>query len=1160
MQSSPAVNNADPALSESTVATPEVTADLRHADLHSTLDVDEVPDAPRTNEPPRLPVIERNRYGVLGEVGQGGVGKVFSAHDARLDRVIALKELRYGSRTAELRFLREALMTARLQHPAIVPIYEAGRWPSGEPFYAMKLVSGQTLLEAIAARTKLEDRLTLVPHVLTVADAIAYAHAKRIIHRDVKPTNIVIGEFGETLVIDWGLAKDLANKDADDDAALPKEVGAADKEPFTDLTLAGAIVGTPGYMSPEQAHGIVVDERADVYALGAVLYHVLAGTPPYDGTDATEIVKSVLVGPPKPIEQRAKGAPLDLLAIVNKAMARDLEIRYRTASELAEDLRRFQTGQIVAAHRYSTPERFWRFVKRYQAAVIVFAIAFVFSTTGAIFSIQRIVDAQRRAERGQSEAIISEQRAIARADELTLAQARASLEQDPTKSIALLKSLSPQWSRWGAVRTLAADAASRGIARILRGHSAPVQDFVFSPDGQMGVSVGDDRRVLLHDLRNGQTRSLMTHTDAVWRAAFSPDGKFLATSGRDKQIHVWDFATNQERIFEGHTAPVTFVVFSPDGAYLASRGFQEMVRLWDVATGHSRVLSRTKESRKNERGCVAFSPDGKSIAFADEGGVVLEDIASGQRRFFGEIAPGGVEIAFSPDGSRIVTGAEDGNVRLWDVMAGKSDFLYAHAGVRAPVVGFAGSGAYVVSGGTTGTVHRWDIAMASLEVLGTHGGYIERMAVSRDGNDVVTAGADGTVRVWHVATGESQVFRGFTGRATAAAISPDGLTLAGASTDTTVRLWKNLPSPAVASVGPIHWVAFAADGSSAATLGEDGIVRKTRFDASDKVSSVSATKWNGPINHATPPPALMSTEPPFVYSSNGRRIAAAYHDGTIRIFSDDNKDPVVLESGTDEAFDIDFSPDGKWIVAGYRGGTVRLWDIDDKRAVAITSHHDDVRAVAFSPTGKTIASGAMDGTLRVTDVVVREPKNLEGHRGPILHVAFAPNGSTLISASHDRTFRIWNVQTGESTVHELMGNAVRRLRLFPDGKTFATTHGNNEVLFWNTHTGATAGSLRGDTPEFVDMAIAPDGKRLVTGVQNGTLWVWDLASQQGRPLGPHDGNGPIVGFGRDGRNIVAVNFDGTIEQWPDDLPTDADALRAWLDAATPETIESIDAK
>jgi tRNA A-37 threonylcarbamoyl transferase component Bud32 len=441
-----------------------------------------------------LPPAEANRYDVSGEFAHGAIGRILHARDRKLNRPVAIKELIFPGGTVEARFVTEALVTARLQHPSIVPVYDAGRWESGEPFYAMKFVSGRSLADVIAGTKTLRERLALLPHVLAVAEAIAYAHTERVIHRDLKPANVLIGDFGETVVIDWGLAKDLSQEGGPEPV-----VAMAPANADSSLTHQGMVVGTPAYMPPEQAAGRPVDERADVYSLGAILYHVLAGTRPYDSGSSAQVIDQVVRGPPTPLAERQKGIPADLLAIVAKAMARDPAQRYATARELAEDLRRFQTGQIVGAHVYSLGERFRRFVQRYRAAVAVTAVALLLLIGVGTVSFVRIVAERDRAERKQTEAEAAQrdaesarQQALERADELTLLHARISVDRDPNDAITWLRSLSPGFGRWTAVRTIAADAQARGFAVVLRGHTQTVDDVVFTPDDRYLITTSDD--------------------------------------------------------------------------------------------------------------------------------------------------------------------------------------------------------------------------------------------------------------------------------------------------------------------------------------------------------------------------------------------------------------------------------------------------------------------------------------------------------------------------------------------------------------------------------------------------------------------------------------------------------------------------------------------
>jgi len=365
-------------------------------------------------------------YRILGLIGRGGMGEVYHAQDTRLAREVAIKVLPHSERWARppdplkrvapepvsattklqrdglagavgeqdnlafRRFEREALLTANVQHPAVVPIYARGELPDGRPFYAMKLVTGRSLREMIDERKTLAERMALLPNVIAVAEALAHAHWKRVIHRDVKPSNIVVGEFGETLLIDWGLAKNLSQPTEESLAA--STLGSSDR------TTIGDIIGTPSYMSPEQANGLSLDEHADVFSLGATLYHVLTGRAPYEGETAS-ILPSVAKGDYAAVTEVQSGVPPELAAIVSKAMAREPEQRYPTARELAEDLRRFQTGQLVLSHRYSSGELLRRWAKRNRTLLLSSAAFLAVALLGGAIGLRKIVVERDRANR-----------------------------------------------------------------------------------------------------------------------------------------------------------------------------------------------------------------------------------------------------------------------------------------------------------------------------------------------------------------------------------------------------------------------------------------------------------------------------------------------------------------------------------------------------------------------------------------------------------------------------------------------------------------------------------------------------------------------------------------------------------------------------------------
>ncbi len=335
-----------------------------------------------------LSKVSPDRYEIGEEFAKGGQGSIREAKDLRLQRPVAIKQLLYADKAEMMqRFEREIFITAQLQHPGIVNVHDGGRWPTGEPFYTMVRVNGRDLLQVINTLKTLPERLIKLPAILDVAEAMAYAHSKKIIHRDLKPENILIGSFGETIVIDWGLAKHI------DEAheASPKTQPIIEQD--NKLTVDGHVMGTLAYMAPEQAAGDPLDERADVYAIGAILYHLLSGQRPFLGFSGshTELKYRIASGErPTPITDLVAGVPDALMSLIDKAMHSNPKQRYRTAQELAEDLRRFTSGQLVDAHRYSTTDLIRHWIARHRALVLSTVSAILVIIVAVSISFSRI--------------------------------------------------------------------------------------------------------------------------------------------------------------------------------------------------------------------------------------------------------------------------------------------------------------------------------------------------------------------------------------------------------------------------------------------------------------------------------------------------------------------------------------------------------------------------------------------------------------------------------------------------------------------------------------------------------------------------------------------------------------------------------------------------
>jgi WD40 repeat protein/serine/threonine protein kinase len=1131
---------------------------------------------PSSPELARLRIAEPQRYRIGSEFAQGGIGRILRARDERLDRQVAIKELLRGQGDAEDRFVREALITARLQHPSIVPVYDAGRRPTGELFYAMKLVSGRSFDEVIGETRTLEQRLALLPHVLAVAEAIAYAHSERIIHRDLKPSNILVGAFGETVVIDWGLGKDLTQpSDTLPPDALRAVGGGAESQekhenvagapPFQRppaiefkykddssiepsavvtpaITVEGSVMGTPAYMAPEQAGGQPVDERADVYALGAILYHLLAGASPYDGDDARVILRAVSAGPPPPLEARQQGIPEDLLAIVRKAMAREVDFRYRTAKELADDLRRFQTGQIVGAHAYSRMELVRRFARRYKTPLAVAAVALlVLAGVGAI-SVISILEQREAAERKEAEA-------VRRNDELTVLQARTSLESDPNKTIAWLKSLSPSFSRWSSVRVLAADAEARGLAKVLRGHSAAVNSLAFSPDGSLLATASHDKTLRLIPTGAGETRVFSGHTDEVWQVAFSSNKQshLIASASKDTSIRLWDPKTGAARVLSGHTSGVREIAFSPDGSRLASCSWDDTARLWDTKTGEATVYAMKSKCV----GGIVFSPDGARFATAgSDNAIRVWSASGGEAQSLNGHEDWPLSIAFSPAGNAIASGGRDATVRLWDPITRQSRALSGHEGAVFAVA-FSPDGKIIASAGQEGIIRLWDAASgAALRALEGHRADVRRITFSPDGNTIASASDDRTARLWDLESGDGRLLYGFDDAVASVAFSPDGALVAASSLDGTARLYpaksrSGRALPRAAREAQIMSTAFSPDGGSLVIASMDGTALAVDLAGGDPLL---LRGHEGAVTDA-------------VFSPSGDLIASAGRDGTARVWDRSGHEVWSFRAHEGGVAAMVFLPPSsdknarRYLATAGRDGSLRLSDVDSGESRIVAGPEAAIARLEPSPDGRRLATGSRDGSVRIVSIETGEIATYRDHEDAIRALAFSPDSAVLASGSTAHTLRFRDLARGEVRPADITGGIIGELAFSADGRAiYLFAWPESVVRRIDVQTGKEIGVLRGHVAGVTGFSMSPDGSRLASTSYDKTLRLWNLDTGESRSLRGHADAVLGVTFSPRGDALASMSADGSVRLWWDDLPFAEGPLRSWLGAAAADAI------
>ncbi|MDC0672853.1 WD40 repeat domain-containing serine/threonine protein kinase [Nannocystis radixulma] len=1102
-------------------------SDLRTGDAH-TLEApaERTPTSPaRLAELARLlPRVARDTYSVGHEVAQGGIGRVSQARDRRLDRPVAIKELLVWNERQEQRFVREALLTARLQHPAVVPIYEAARWPEGEPFYAMKLVSGRSLADLIARCESFTERLSLLPHVLTAAQAVAYAHSKQIIHRDLKPANVLVGEFGETVVIDWGLAKDLA-----EDEPLAEATARAGQG----LTIDGAIMGTPSYMPPEQAIGLPVDARADVYALGAMLYHVLAAVPPYHDAPSDRVLMDIVEAPPRPLEQLVPQLSDELAAIVHKAMARDPAARYRTAADMAADLERFQTGRIVAAHAYSTRQLLQRYWRRHRAALsstaaalvlvaLVVLAAFVKTDRARQFAElkeREAVEASRAADTARHAAEEARAQATARADGITLLQAQEALRRDPNQALAWLKTLSPEYADIGKVRRIAADAQARGISRAFHGHTGYINRFSVAPDGARFVTASDDKTARLWDIASGDARVLVGHDDEIWNVQHSPDGARIATVSKDSTLRIWNARTGAALVTIAVPSPTRQLVLRPDGALLGAH--TNGGEAWIVRPGAATIELLSPAEERPRRSYLSL--DGRRLIVQPEvGDVYVRDLDGTAKRHLPGTRGATGKWFLDARGDVALHLTTDASAH-WDLATMTRRPLDGASQLRRPVFSTAGDRLALAVGAD---IHVYVTRTGALvRRLVGHEGPIEMVSFSADDRRLVSASVDRTARVWNLASGQSEVYGGFEGVVTEAELLADGRSILAVSTSGEVRLFEPRRAGRIVTdhAAPATGLAVSAD-DRVASIDDRGRLRIGDLAGRTIAEHVTVRAPNIHLVASPDSRGFAGVARAWITVTDGRHPDRAAPPATLLFGSFDATPPLAVALPA-AALELAWLEGGSAVVVALVDGTVRRIDRSGA-GVELDRLPAPATSIAIAPGSRWLAAGSEDGHVRLTELATGRHRDLAPHRERVTALAVAAGDAWLATGCADHTARLWRLDDGSFRSFDEGGHGIEQLAFSVDGRTLILlSGGETQLRRLSVETGEHLAPLTGPIGKLLGFTASADGRRLLTH-------------------GADDG----------GRMIVTLGLEGTVRAWPDDLPETMPELRAWLATAMPEPI------